>query len=85
MTRGYESDETVHSILKALRTGKPRHPLISLAECEERAGMLYYRDRLYVPDLPELRAELTRSYYNTTIARYLKRARMYESLSRDYY
>ena len=85
MTRGYELDETVHSILEALRTGKARHPLISLAECEERAGLLYYRDRLYVPDLPELRAELTRSYHDTAVAGHLKRARTYESLSRDYY
>ena len=85
MIQRYKSDETVHSILEALRTGKPCYPLISLAKCEERASLLYYRDCLYIPNLPELRAELTRSYYNTAIAGHLKRARTYESLSRDYY
>ena len=81
MTQGYKSDRTVHSILEALRTGKPRYPLISLAKYEERASLLYYRDCLYIPNLPKLRAELTRLYHDTIIARHLKRARIYESLS----
>ena len=72
-------------ILEALRSGKPCYPLITLAKCEERAGLLYYRDRLYIPDLPELRAKLTCSYYDTAVAGHLKRARTYETLSRDYY
>ena len=78
-------DKTVHFILEVLRTGKPRYLLILLTECEERASILYYCDRFYVPNLPELRTELTRSYHDTAVAGHLKRARTYENLSRDYY
>ena len=83
--RGYKEDEQLRSILKALNCHQGRHPDITLAECEIRAGYLYYRDRLYVPNLPELYAELTRSYYNTPITGHIKRARTYKTLSCDYY
>jgi hypothetical protein len=83
--KGYEVDETPKSVLEALRKSYSRHPGITLAECEDRGGYLYYRDRLYVPDYPELHAELVRSYHESAIAGHMKRARTYEVLSRDYY
>jgi hypothetical protein len=83
--KAYEVDKTPKSVLEALRKSLSRHPGITLAECEDRGGYLYYRDRLYVPDLPELHAELVRSYHESAIAGHMKRARTYEALSRDYY
>lgn len=83
--KGYEIDETPKSVLEALRKSQSRHPGITLAECDDRGGYLYYRDRLYVPNYPELYAELVRSYHESAIAGHMKRARTYEVLSRDYY
>src|SRR4029434_618608 len=83
--KGYKVDETLKSILEALRKSASRYPGIRLVECKDRGGYLYYRDRLYVPDYPELHAELVRSYHESAIAGYIKRARTYETLSRDYY
>jgi hypothetical protein len=44
-TKGYKNDEELSSILEALRTRQSRHKRITLAECVERKGYLYYQDR----------------------------------------
>lgn len=82
---GYQNDPELSSILSALRTNARRHKKITLAECAERDGYLYYRDRLYVPECPELHAELLRMYHESPVAGHMGRARTYESLSREYY
>ena len=46
---GYHTDPLLHSILDALDNHAPRHPRITLADCERRGPYLYYHDRLYVP------------------------------------
>jgi len=85
VTKGYEYDTELKSILEALRTKQRRHKRITLSECIEREGYLYYRDRLYVPDVPELHAELLRMYHESPVAGHMGRARTYEVLSREYY
>ena len=81
----YQLDTDLQSILEALRTRASRHKKITLAECTEREGYLYYRDRLYVPDCPDLQAELLRMYHESPVTGHMGRARTYESLSREYY
>ena len=73
------------SVLKALREGSPRHSLLTLAECEDLGGYLYYGDRLYVPDLPELKAKLLESCHTSPVAGHPGCARTYEILDREYY
>lgn len=60
LDEGYQSDPLPNSILKALRDDDGRHHEITLAECEERSGRLYYRERLYIPDSDNLKAEVLR-------------------------
>jgi hypothetical protein len=84
-TRGYQNDEDLKSILQALRTKQSRHKRITLAECVEHGGYLYYRDRLYVPADPELHAELLRMYHESPVSGHMGRSRTYEALSREYY
>jgi hypothetical protein len=70
-TKGYKNDKELSSILEALRTRQSRHKRITLAECVEREGYLYYRDRLYAPNDPKLHAELLRMYYESPVAGYM--------------
>ena len=84
-TEHYQTDPELASILQALKTNQSRHKRITLAECVERDGYLYYRDRLYVPNCPELHAELLRMYHESPVAGHMGRARTYEALSREYY
>ena len=85
ITEHYQTDPELLSILEALHTRQSRHKRITLAECIERHGYLYYRDRLYVPDNPKLHAELLRMYHESPVAGHMGRARTYEALSREYY
>jgi hypothetical protein len=83
--KGYSEDPIPRSVLKALEEDSPRHPLLTLAECENRHGYLYYGNRLYVPDLPELKAKLLNSCHESPIAGHPGSARTYEILDREYY
>jgi hypothetical protein len=84
-TKGYKNDKELSFILEALRTRQSRHKRITLAECVEREGYLYYRDRLYAPNDPKLHAKLLRMYYESPVAGHMGRSRTYEALSREYY
>jgi hypothetical protein len=83
--KGYLEDPIPRSVLKALEEDAPRHPLLTLAECENRNGYLYYGNRLYVPDLPELKAKLLESCHASPVAGHPGSSRTYEILDREYY
>jgi hypothetical protein len=68
-----------------LREGRRQDKRISLAECEERNGFLYYRGRKYVPDYEKLLVKLLRHYHDSPSAGHPGRAKTYGLLSRDYY
>ena len=52
---GYEHDPMPNKVLTLLRNGTRHSKDITLAECEDRNGRLYYKERLYVPDWHELK------------------------------
>jgi hypothetical protein len=85
LKQAYDSDPTPNEILKALDAGAPRHPKITLADCEKRGEYLFYRDRLYVPEHDELRAELIRHCHDLPYAGHPGRDKTYDLLSREYY
>ena len=66
-------------------TVEDRHPLITLAECVEDDGRLFYQDRLYVPDDSSLKAELLRRCHDAPASGHTGRAKTYELLSREFY
>jgi hypothetical protein len=80
-TKGYKNNKELSSILEALRTRQSRYKRITLAECVEREGYLYYRDRLYAPNNPKLHTKLLQMYYESPVASYIGRSRTYEALS----
>ncbi|KAF7139775.1 hypothetical protein CNMCM5793_008355 [Aspergillus hiratsukae] len=81
----YQADPTVQSILHALDEDEDRHPEITLGDCERRGDYLYYREKLYIPDHDELKAELLRSCHENPAAGHPGRTKTYELLSREYY
>ena len=85
LAQAYEQDLVPSEILEALDKGKDRHPLISLAECTRQNGLLYYRNRLYVPDNNDLKAELLKESHESLIAGHQGKTKTYELLSRSYY
>lgn len=85
LDNAYSLDETVQSILEALDKNATRHPKITLADCQRRGNYLLYRNRLYVPDHGELKAELLRQCHDKPAAGHPGRSKTYELLSREYY
>ena len=83
--KAYEEDPMPSSVLRALREGHERHPEITLAECEQRGPYLFYRERLFVPDYADLKAELLRACHEDPVAGHPGRSKTYELLSREYY
>jgi hypothetical protein len=82
---GYELDPLPTEILEALDNNASKHPLISLAECSQDSGLLFYRNRLYVPDLEDLKATLLQKTHSDLSAGHPGRSKTYELLSRNFY
>jgi hypothetical protein len=83
--RAYREDPLPASILQALSGGQARHPNITLSDCEQHGTYLFYRNRLYVPDLDELKSELVRSHHESRSAGHPGRSGTVELLKREYY
>jgi len=58
LTKAYQVDEFPGRILGLLRDGTRQCKEISLADCKETNGRLFYRDCLFVPDHTPLRLRL---------------------------
>jgi hypothetical protein len=85
LKKAYELDPFPTEVLEALDKGLPKHPQISLAECSQDSGLLFYRDRLYIPDLDELKVLLLREVHDNLSAGHPGRSKTYELLQRNFY
>jgi transposase InsO family protein len=81
----YEADPLPNDVLRMLRDGVRQSRRITLAECREQAGRLWYRDRLYVPDHEPLRLHLLQRHHEVPVAGYPGRSKTVELLQRQYY
>src|SRR6266550_4623710 len=81
----YANDPLAQEVLRALRNGDRHCRRLSLADCREAAGRLYYQDRLYVPADEALRLRAIRTRHDAPAAGHPGREKTFELLSRDYY
>ena len=83
--RAYQTDKTPTSILHALERGDKRHAEVTLADCEDRGGILLYRNRFFVPRHDGLRLHLMQSHHDSPAFGHPGRAKTLELLQRNYY
>ena len=81
----YPKDKFIAEILELIRTGKRRSKKISLSECEDRAGQLYFRNRLVIPDHDELKLKLLRLAHDSPAGGHSGRGKTLDILQREYY
>jgi transposase InsO family protein len=79
-----KQDALVGRILDAVRQDTSMRE-ITMAECSEIGGQLYYRGKRYVPDSPEIQLRLIKDHHDTPLAGHPGRSKTFELLSRHYY
>lgn len=80
-----DTDDVVRSVLTCLREGVRRHPTVSLSQCSEQDGRLYFDGRLWVPADDLLRARLIRAHHDIPTAGHPGKAKTFDLLGRRYY
>ena len=83
--QAYATDPVPNEVLLALRTGARRSDHLTLSQCEDRGGRLFYQGRMYVPALDALRLQLVKDHHDSPAAGHPGRAKTLELLSRAYY
>jgi len=78
-----EEDDLVQKILKAVRQGTSIKK-ITVAECLEQDGRLFYRGKQYVPQDPELQLQQKKEHYDTPLAGHPGKSKTFDLLSRGY-
>jgi hypothetical protein len=81
----YPNDAFIQEILSLIRDGARRSKKLSLSECEDREGRLYYRDRLVIPNNDELKIKLLRIAHDSPAGGHSGRGKTLEILQREYY
>src|SRR6266566_2610671 len=82
---GYMADQFPTQVLQNLRNGTRQSKEITLAECTEQEGQLYYRGVKYVPNYPPLRLRIMQEYHDTPSTGHPGRDKMFDLVSRDFY
>jgi hypothetical protein len=82
---GTREDENTASVLSAIEQKKSRHPFLQLAQCEAREELLYYRNKIYVPEYEDLRTKVIRQHHDNPSAGHPGRTKTFELVSRCYY
>jgi hypothetical protein len=81
---GYMDDPLPYKILKAIRQGDSLKD-ITVAECTEQEGQVWFRGKRYVPQGNHLRLRLIQEYHGTILAGHPGRAKAFDLLDRQYY
>ena len=83
--QAYKVDKMPTEVLQVLQQGDQHYPEITLAECENRKGILYYQGCLLVPNYDKLRLHLMRSHHDSSEYGHPGRALTLDLLQREYY
>jgi hypothetical protein len=83
-TQAYRDDPLPNKILDAIRQGGSLKD-ITVAECTEQEGKVWYRGKFYVPEGDQLRLRLIQGHHDTALAGHPGRAKTFDLLDRKYY
>ena len=83
-TQAYKDDPLPNKILEAIRQGGSLSD-ITIAECMEQEGRVWYRGKCYVPEGDQLRLRLIQEHHDTALAGHPGRAKTFDLLDRKYY
>jgi len=82
--QAYSDDPLPNRILEAMKH-KDSLKEITVAECTEQEGQVWYRGKRYVPEGDQLRLRLIQEHHDTALAGHPGRAKTFDLLDRKYY
>jgi predicted amidohydrolase len=82
---GTREDENTALVLSVVEQQKNRYPFLQLAQYEAKGELLYYYDKIYVPEYKDLRTKIIRQHYDNPSAGYPRRTKTFELVSCCYY
>lgn len=85
LDQAYTKDETPNKILEQLRNKEQKSSLITLANCQEKNGHLYYRNCLYIPGYSPLQLRILEDHHSAPAAGHPGRAKTFGLISRTCY
>lgn len=85
LEQGYRYDNIPKRVLQAIHEGKRQSRLLTITDCKEVDGHLWYQGRLYIPDYEPLKVRLLQDHHDTPAAGHPGRAKTLELLSRKFY
>ena len=85
MNQARKRDKFAPLILKLLKDGARYHKGIPLAKCEDRAGLLYFRGRCYVPHSNRLRLRIIQSAHDSVPGEHPGRTKSYDLVTQSYW
>ena len=85
ISQAYKIDEFAQEILEALQAGTRFSKKITLGLCQERDGMLYYQDRLYIPADERLRTRICEAHHTLPSTGHGGRVQTLNLIRRSYF
>ena len=85
ISKAYEHDDFASEILTALRQNSTYSKKITLAECKEENGRLWYQGRLYIPNDKRLRTRICQTHHDTPGAGHTGRTKTLDLIRRSYF
>jgi hypothetical protein len=82
---GYPKDPFIQETLQLLHNGVRRSKTVTLSDCENRDGRLYYKNRLVIPDDDELKIKILRAAHDAPSGGHPGRGKTLELIQREYY
>jgi hypothetical protein len=82
--QAYEDDPLPNRILKAITQGDSLKD-ITVGQCTQREGQVWYRVKCYVPEGDQLWLRLIQENHDTALAGHLGRAKTFDLLDSQYY
>jgi hypothetical protein len=82
--QAYQEDLFARKILEVIRT-KDSLKEITIAECTEHDGQVWYGGKHYVPEGDQLRVRLIQEHHDTALAGHPGRAKTFDLADRQYY
>jgi hypothetical protein len=82
---GYPKDPFIQETLQLLHDSRRRSKTVTLSDCENQDGRLYYQNKLVIPDDDKLKIKILRAVHDAPSGGHPGRGKTLELIQQEYY